>query len=206
MGPLEIVLAGFSLGFSGGIAPGPLMIQTINQTLKYNVWEGIKVGIAPLLTDAPIIIAIYFVLNKLQSANSVLGAISLFGAIYLANLARKIWSAKIPTVDFNQVKPGSIRKGMMTNLLNPAPYIFWSTIATPLLLKGYQHGLEIAIAFIISIYFPLVGIKIFMAFLARKSMDKLQGKTYTYFARVASFMLWYFVIKFLLMAREQFGI
>ena len=46
--------AGILLGLSAGFAPGPLLTLVIAQTLKHNVREGIKVALAPLISDFPI--------------------------------------------------------------------------------------------------------------------------------------------------------
>jgi len=44
-------------GFNAGISPGSLSTLIIAQTLRHNLREGMKVAIAPILTDAPIVAA-----------------------------------------------------------------------------------------------------------------------------------------------------
>ena len=51
------LLTGVIFGLSAGFAPGPLLTLVITQTLKHNIKEGVKVALAPLLTDLPIILA-----------------------------------------------------------------------------------------------------------------------------------------------------
>jgi threonine/homoserine/homoserine lactone efflux protein len=49
-------LSGFTLGIGAGIVPGPLLTLVITRTLAGGFRAGQRVAIAPLLTDAPIIL------------------------------------------------------------------------------------------------------------------------------------------------------
>ena len=49
------LLAGLSLGLGAGLAPGPLLALVVTSTLERGFGAGVRVAIAPLLTDAPII-------------------------------------------------------------------------------------------------------------------------------------------------------
>lgn len=48
------LISGIIFGLSAGISPGPLLALVISETLKFGRKEGIKVAIAPLITDIPI--------------------------------------------------------------------------------------------------------------------------------------------------------
>jgi threonine/homoserine/homoserine lactone efflux protein len=61
----------------------------------------------------------------LTEINIIIGLISLSGAVYLIFLAVEGIRFKGTTLDVEKVKPQSIRKGIIINLLNPNPYIFW---------------------------------------------------------------------------------
>jgi len=51
------LFTGLMLGLTAGVAPGPLLTLVVSQTLRYGVREGIKIAIAPIFTDLPIILA-----------------------------------------------------------------------------------------------------------------------------------------------------
>jgi threonine/homoserine/homoserine lactone efflux protein len=53
---IEFLSAGTLLGLAAGFAPGPLLVLVISETLRHNIKAGIKVSIAPLITDVPIIL------------------------------------------------------------------------------------------------------------------------------------------------------
>jgi len=52
----------------------------------------------------------------------------------------------------------------MMNLLNPNPYIFWSTILGPILIAGWQKSPPYGGSFILGFYVSLISI--FMGFIA----------------------------------------
>ena len=53
---IAVLLTGAVLGFSAGVAPGPLLVFVISETLRFGVRSGFKVAAAPLITDPPIIV------------------------------------------------------------------------------------------------------------------------------------------------------
>ena len=57
--------AGLLLGLSGGLAPGPLLTLVASETLRHGARAGISVALAPLLTDAPIILATLWLLTRI---------------------------------------------------------------------------------------------------------------------------------------------
>jgi len=76
---IPFLTAGIIFGLTAGMSPGPLLTLVITETLKHNKSEGIKVAIAPLLTDIPIIVVTLFVLSKLANSDIALGIIAILG-------------------------------------------------------------------------------------------------------------------------------
>ena len=81
---LPFITTGAILGPAAGIAPGPLLALVISETMEHGVRAGVKVALAPILKDLPIIIITIFILAKLSSFHSVLGVISILGAFFIA--------------------------------------------------------------------------------------------------------------------------
>ena len=48
---MDFIVMGAIFGFAAGISPGPLLTLVITETIKHNKTEGIKVALAPLITD-----------------------------------------------------------------------------------------------------------------------------------------------------------
>jgi threonine/homoserine/homoserine lactone efflux protein len=53
--PSGIVTTALVFGLSAGLSPGPLMTLVIAETLKRGIPAGIRIAVAPLITDLPII-------------------------------------------------------------------------------------------------------------------------------------------------------
>jgi threonine/homoserine/homoserine lactone efflux protein len=50
--------AGITLGLSAGFSPGPLSTLVISHSLRYGTREGVKVAMAPFITDVPIVFVV----------------------------------------------------------------------------------------------------------------------------------------------------
>ena len=62
---IHYLTIGTVLGLSAGFAPGPLLTLVISETLQHDIKSGIKIALAPIITDLPIIILTLFILSKL---------------------------------------------------------------------------------------------------------------------------------------------
>ena len=116
----SFLFSGVVFGLSAGLSPGPLLTLVISETLKHDVKEGIKVSIAPVLTDFPIVIFTILVLSRLSNMLALLGVVSLLGSAFLVYLGYEGISFKGVDIEVEQTKPQSIRKGVIANFLNPA--------------------------------------------------------------------------------------
>jgi len=192
---ITYLLSAILLGLSAGFSPGPLLTLVITETLKHNIREGIKVAIAPLITDALIVLATLFLFSKLQNLEMVLGLISLVGAVFIGNIAVESLRTKGVQFDLRKAKPQSLKKGIIVNLLSPHPYLFWISVGSPLIIQAYEISLATAVAFVLLFYFFLVGAKIFLAIVVGKSRRFLSGKIYVNVMRVLGVFLVLFAIK-----------
>ena len=186
---------GITLGLSSGLSPGPLFTLVISETLNYGRKEGIKVAIAPLITDIPIIIISFFVIDQFANSDLVYGILSLGGGLFIGYLAMDSFKMKEFDVDTAD-GARSIRKGVVTNFLNPAPYIFWITVGIPTFLKGYSMSLAHALLFVIPFYVLLVGSKIVLAIMIAKT-GKINPKVMRYINIVLGIVLFALAVKFI---------
>jgi threonine/homoserine/homoserine lactone efflux protein len=172
------VSAGLIFGISAGLAPGPLLALVITETLRHGVAEGIKVSLAPLVTDLPIILFSLLAIDRLSHHGGVLGGISLAGAFYVLHLAWKSVQTGPVTLDTDAEAPGSLAKGSLVNLLNPHPYLFWMTVGAPFIIKAREAGLPAQALFVVSFYLLLVGSKVTLAVITGRSRSFLSGRGY----------------------------
>jgi len=203
---LPFLISGILFGLVAGISPGPLLTLVISETIKHNKKEGIFVASAPILTDIPIVLLSVFVLAKLSSFNLVLGTISISGALFIVYLAYESITIKGIELNLQKVKAQSLRKGIITNFLNPHPYLFWIAVGAPTILKGYRVNVLSVVFFILGFYLFLVGSKIMVALIADKSKSFLKSNTYVYIIRTLGFILLIFSVIFIKDGLNYFGI
>ena len=203
---ITFLCSGVVFGLSGGLTPGPLLTLVISETLKHDIKEGMKVAIAPLLTDLPIVFVTVVVLSRLENMLPLLGAVSLLGSAFLTYLAYESISFKGVDIDLEQERPQSMRKGVIVNFLNPSPYMFWFTIGAPLVLKAQNVGIFSAFLFVFGFYVFLVGSKVVVAVVVGKSRFFLKSRNYIYTVRFLGILLLVFAGLFLKDSLELFGV
>lgn len=165
---MDVQLFGLALilGATSAISPGPLLALVVSSTLDRGFWAGLRIAVAPLLTDAPILGMGLLTLHALPPA--ALGGIGLAGGLFLVGLgieqALKARQAVLPTLAV-PAAPGQheLLRGVVVNLLNPSPWLFLLTVMAPLLATTWPHSPTSAVGFVIIFYLLLVGGKIALA-------------------------------------------
>lgn len=193
---LQFFLAGALLGLSSGISPGPLLTLVLTQTIKYNTIEGIKVALAPLFSDVPVILLAFFVISRLSSSGTVLALISFVGASFLAYLGIQSLKTGAINVDTGEHHAGSLRKGIIANFLNPHPYLFWISVGIPYALKAVRVNRLSLILFFVSFYLFLVGSKMGVALLVSRTKGFLKSGWYALIMKLLGLCLLLFSILF----------
>jgi len=167
------------LGLSAGLSPGPLLTLVITETLRRDAREGMKVALSPLLTDIPIVAITVLVLSQLTDHMRLIGVISLLGGVFVAYLGYDSLMFKGTDPVVKAAGPSqSLRRGVVANLLNPSPYLFWLSIGAPLILDTWRVSPAAAGAFLFVFYLLLVSSKIFIAVAVGKSRHFLKSGHY----------------------------
>ena len=120
---INFLTIGTILGLSAGFAPGPLLTLVISETLQHDIKSGVKVAIAPIITDLPIIIITLFILAKLSNFHNILGIISLTGGFVILFMGYESIRTKGVELNLQETKSRSLMKGILVNALSPHPYI-----------------------------------------------------------------------------------
>ena len=186
---ISLLATGVVFGLSAGLSPGPLLMLTISETLKHGTGSGIRVALAPLVTDTPIIVLAITVVSQLSDIHFVLGLISLAGACFLIYLGYESIVFKGAEFDAQGSRPQSLKKGIIANFLNPSPYLFWFSVGAPIVIKSTGDGLTGPVLFLFGMYLLLVGSKIVIALITGKSRRFLKSRGYVYTIRILGIVL-----------------
>lgn len=193
---LEHIVTGSTLGLFAGLAPGPMLTLVLSQTLQYSAREGIKVAAAPLVTDPPIIAAAWLLFSQVSDIQPLLGLISCAGAVYLGFLGLEAFQASPEDISADDQLPKSLFKGILTNLLNPHPYMFWFSVGIPMLASADNQVCSAAI-FLTCFYVFLVGSKMSLALIVGQGKSLIRSRTYPWVMKILGGALWIFGLLFL---------
>tara|TARA_A100001037_G_scaffold193287_1_gene172946 strand:- start:165 stop:815 length:651 start_codon:yes stop_codon:yes gene_type:complete len=160
-----LVSAALLMGLGEGLKPGPLNTLVISETLQHNWKAGMKVSLSPLITDAPIITISAFLWSQATSLSGVESALYLAGAAFLTWLG--IDGLRSASPDYSDIEKTdaehSLRRGIITNLLNPNPWMFWTLAGAPFMVAAWNQSAWMPFAFVIPFLTVLIGVKILIA-------------------------------------------
>lgn len=181
------LLAGLLLGLAGGLSPGPLTALVLGESLRGGRAAGLRVAMAPLITDGPLILLALWV-GEMQGAWRV--ALGLGGAGMLLYLAWGMWHSKPPEPGESSAQ-GALRRAVLTNLLNPHPYLFWLAVGGPMLASTPSKP-----GFLLGFFGALVGSKALLALLADRARAWMGTRGYVWTLRALAVALTALALQF----------
>lgn len=170
---------GFGLGLAAGVSPGPLSTLVIASSLERGFGAGFRVALAPILTDAPIILLAILVLHDLPS--SWLTAIAILGGGVVVFLGIKTLGVRAQVHEMDpegRGRPTDLWRGAVVNLLNPHPWLFWVTVQGPMLIRGWRQSPLSGVGFVLAFYAAIVGSKVAIAWLVARGRHALNARWY----------------------------
>lgn len=153
------LLQGLTLGLSATATPGPFQAFLLAQTLKLGWKRTLPATLAPLVTDGPIIFLVLLVLT--QTPGWFLNVLQIVGGLFVLYLTQSALvglktSEAAPEISAKAGRQ-SFLKAMLMNFLSPGPYLFWSVIAGPVVLKGWRESPSLGLSFVVGFYGALIG-------------------------------------------------
>jgi threonine/homoserine/homoserine lactone efflux protein len=155
-------LQGAALGFSAAATPGSLQTLLISETLLGGFKRGARITLAPLITDAPIIIAVLFVLQRMPPI--VVQVLSLAGGVFVLYLAWSLFKqwrqgtqVQVNVEGAQPIGWKGLWRASIVNWLNPNPYLFWTLVGGPTLIAALNQSVAYGVAFLIGMYGVFLG-------------------------------------------------
>ncbi len=155
---LAYIIQGVTYGFAAAAQPGPFQTYLISQTLRQGWRRTLPMVAAPLLSDGPILVLVLLILSRVPAwwvqLLEIAGGVFV---VYLAVVAWRSWRRDntIPG-SASAGSPRSVFQAALVNLLNPAPYLFWSLVTGPILLTGWREAPINGIGMLAGFYLTMV--------------------------------------------------
>lgn len=152
------LLLGLALGFAAGIQPGPFQTFLVSRTLQDGLRHALPAAFAPLLSD---VVPVSLSLLLLTSLPAWMDNVLYFGGgcfiLFLSWNAYKSFRAfGFNPAALQQSGRQNFMRAVTVNLLNPNPYLFWSLVMGPLLLKAWRESTIAGIAVVVVFYGTIV--------------------------------------------------
>lgn len=158
------ILQGIGYGLAAAAQPGPFQTYIISQSLTRGWQKTLPAALAPLVSDPPIITLCLLVLSQVPAwFERLLYFAGGTFVIYLALGAYRAWrdfKADSPAVEAGAGQ--SVWRAAMVNALSPGPYLFWSLVTGPILMRGWRetpiHGVSFLAGFYVTFIASLAAI------------------------------------------------
>ena len=173
---MELTLLGSGLGLAAGLSPGPLLTLLIAASVERGFGAGLRVAMAPLLTDAPIVVLALLLLKDLPEA--FLGGLTLLGGLFVVYLGVQGMRRENPAASAEETSSAAAKdlwRGAVVNFLNPHPWVFWISVGAPTLVSGWRQDPVDAVGYLVGFYVCIVGSKILLAWIAARGGRFLRG-------------------------------
>lgn len=154
---LLYLLQGLTLGLSAAATPGNFQAYIIGQSLKNGWRHTLPAVLAPLLSDGPIILLMTLLLTQMPPV--VLRAIQMIGGLFVIYLAWRSYLAyrNYQPISISESPGQTLWQAIGANLLSPGPYLFWSMLAGPVLVKAWEESPANGLVFLSGFYLCMVG-------------------------------------------------
>jgi threonine/homoserine/homoserine lactone efflux protein len=154
---IQYLVIGITYAFTAVVQPGPFQAFLLSQTLSKGWRRTLPAAFGPLLSDLPVILFVLLLLTSLPP--HFINFLQIAGGLFLLYLSYntfKTWK------DFDSSKPPAsnsnnqtLLSAVIVNLLNPNPYLGWSLVLGPLLLKAWHQNPSYGIVLLVSFYTTL---------------------------------------------------
>lgn len=193
MEELLLLSIGFGVGLSGAIAPGPLFMATIKDTLKYGPLSGPMICVGHLFVEIPIIIALSLGISYVINIPIVRAMVGLIGGVSLAYLGIQIIKDRkkfermseesMKEIEIDRIKIRKeylmpIKTGFIFTILNPAMLIWWFTVGNGLVMRGLAIGFIGVFLLFLGHWFADVSWYSFLSFSVSKGKKFIGARVY----------------------------
>jgi threonine/homoserine/homoserine lactone efflux protein len=155
---LEYLLLGGGFAFAAAVQPGPLQAYLFTRTAEQGWRRTLPASLSPLISDGPIALLVLLVLRRLPAgAGPVLQLAGGVLLLYLAGSAYRDWRAgPADTAPERAAVRRTLLQAAAVNLLNPNPYLGWSLVLGPAVLRAWREAPANAFALLSAFYGTMV--------------------------------------------------
>ncbi len=145
--------------FASAVQPGPFLAYLVSRALSEGWRRTLPAALAPLLSDGPVIVVVLLVLDRVPAAT--LDGLRCAGGVLVLGLAArafKTWRGSRGALpEAGRSTSQSVAAAALVNIANPGPWLGWSLVLGPLLLKGWREAPSHGVALVAGFYGTMVA-------------------------------------------------
>jgi threonine/homoserine/homoserine lactone efflux protein len=149
-----IFLSAYIIGFSGAVAPGPLLSVTVNDSFRRGIKAGPQLVTGHALLEAVTVIAIAGGLTRLVQNGAIYGGIAFVGGGFIAWMGWQLAKGAVKkTIHLELDAQGDTSRfgplvvGALTSLANPYFVLWWLTVGAGYVVMSLHFGIPGLLAF-----------------------------------------------------------
>jgi len=166
---MDLLILGAGMGIVGGLLPSPMHMISLTQVALGRWLRAIFVLVgAPLLVDGFLLLVTFFFYRLVPP--SIAHYVAYVGGLVLTSFASySLWELrrKTPAEMAGSValSYASVSVALVAQLAAPGTWIYWLTIAGPILAEGRQHGYWHVVPFFVGSVVGFYGAAVFAVWL-----------------------------------------
>lgn len=162
------IITAVILGTMAGLAPGPYTTMVAGTALERGFKAAFLLALTPLVTDVIPMVTAALLLDRLGGLALTLLGIS-GGAVILVIGSRFLRGHAAVSHDQHERQQSARALHVMAStLLNPAPWVFWLVVASPLLLRAWNRSPGEGVLFAGLLFFTNISTASSLAWLASR--------------------------------------
>jgi len=152
---ITFLFFGAVVAFAAAVQPGPFQAYLVSRALTVGWRATLPAALSPLVSDGPVIVVVLLVLSRMP--RPAIEGLRCAGGVVLLVLAvralRTFVRFEVAAVEDAGPSAGrSVLAGALVNLVNPGPWLGWSLVMGPMLVKGWREAPSHAVALVAGFY------------------------------------------------------
>ncbi len=150
---MDLLIIGAGMGIVGGLVPSPLHMIALSQVALGYWARALRVLIgAPLLIDGCLLLVTLFFFRFIPAG--IAHYVAYFGGVSLIGFATySLWELRAKThhqmAESTALNYASLSVALFAEVASPGTWVYWLTVAGPLLAEGRQKGYAHVVPFFV---------------------------------------------------------
>ena len=189
------------IALSGALTPGPLLVVTVDESLKRGKKVGFIISSSHSLLEFFLIILLLLGFSNFLKKEIIVKILSVVGGIFLIFMGISMIIQKEEKIDSGIERGTTFLKGILATLGNPYWYLWWVTVGVSYLVIASPYGFWGIFLFFIGHITGDFLWYCFVSFYVSKGKRKITSKNYFRLSKIMGIFLicfgfWFFSLFF----------